>query len=120
MHRWLGLAAVALSVCFVAPARAQKAVLSVTSQGHDLYVTVHGATDYCATNAKTEVIRRGETIRIVRDRPSRVSRCFTTRDVTFQVHDVPAGRYTVTYEPIPLVAPARALMLASTTAVVTD
>ena len=44
------------------------------------------------------------------------------RDVTFVVKDVPAGTYRVTYEQIPLVAPApaRALTLASTTATVVD
>ena len=87
-------------------------------EGHDLTVVVHGVTDYCSTNAGTEVIRRGDSIRIIRDRPSRVSRCMGSRDVTFVIHDVPAGTYRVTYEQIPLVAPARALTLASTTAVV--
>lgn len=42
------------------------------------------------------------------------------RDVTFVVKDMPAGTYRVTYEQIPLVAPARALTLASTTATVVD
>jgi hypothetical protein len=120
MHRLLAVAAVALGVCFAAPAHAEKAEMTVTSEGHDLRVVVRGATDYCATNAKTDIIRRGNSIRIVRDRPSRVSRCFTKADVTVVVHDVPAGVYTITYEQIPLVAPARALTLASTTSVVSE
>ncbi len=118
MSRLLGLAALAVSVCFAVPAQADRAVMSVTPEGHDLKVVVHGATDYCSTNAEIEVIRKGETIRLVRSRPSRVSRCMTSRDITLVVHDVPAGTYTVSYEQIPLVAPARALKLASATAVV--
>jgi hypothetical protein len=120
MQRLLAFAALALGVCIAAPAQAEKAAMTVTTEGHDLRVVVRGATDYCSTNAKTDVIRRGNSIRIVRDRPSRVSRCFTTKDVSFVVHDVPAGVYTVTYEQIPLVAPARALTLASTTTVVSE
>ena len=92
--------------------------ITVTPEGHDLKVVVHNVTDYCTTNAHTDVVRRGDTIRIVRDRPTRVSRCLDRRDVTFVVHDVPAGTYTVTYEQIPLIAPARTMTIASTTATV--
>lgn len=118
MRPLLGLAAFAVSVCFAMPASADKAVMSVTPKGHDLEIVVRGATDYCSTNAGIEVIRKADTIRIIRSRPSRVSRCLTHRDITFVVHDVPAGTYAVSYEQIPLVAPARALKLASATAVV--
>jgi hypothetical protein len=119
MHRWfVSVAAVALGVCLTVPARADRSVITVTPSGHDLTVVVHDVTDYCSTNAQTDVIVRGDRIRIVRDRPTRVSRCMDRRDVTFIVHDVPAGRYTVTYEQIPLIAPARAMTVASTTATV--
>ncbi len=117
MHRLFAVAALALGVCVSAPALADRSIITATVEGHDLRVVVHGVTDYCSTNADTEVVRRGDTIRIVRDRPTRVSRCMDRRDITIVVKDVPAGTYRVTYEQIPLVAPARALTLASTTAV---
>jgi hypothetical protein len=118
MHRFVALAAVCLGVCFAGTASAEKSVIHTTIKGHDIEVVVHGVTDYCSTNADTEIIRRGDTIRIVRDRPSRVSRCMSSRDIALTIHDVPSGAYHVTYEQIPLVAPARALTLASTTAIV--
>ena len=93
-------------------AEAQRSAITTTRQGTDLTITVHGVTDYCSTNAKTDVVRRGDAIRIVRDRPTVVSRCVTERDLTFVVHDVAAGSYTISYEQIPLVAPARFLTLA--------
>ena len=92
-------------------------MITAHAEGQDLRITVRGVTDYCSTNAKTDIIRRGNTIRIVRDRPTAVSRCVATQDKTFLIHDVAPGTYTVSYEQIPLVAPARALRLASTTAV---
>jgi hypothetical protein len=116
MHRLLSAATFALGVCLAVPAHADRSAITVTPEGHDLKVVVHNVTDYCTTNAHTDVVRRGDTIRIVRDRPTRVSRCLEQRDVTFVVHDVPAGTYTVTYEQIPLVAPARTMTIASTTA----
>ncbi len=119
MHRWfLSAAAVLLGVCLSTAASADRSVITVTPSGHDLTVVVHDVTDYCSTNAQTEVVRNGDRIRIVRDRPTRVSRCMDRRDVTFVLHDVPAGRYTVTYEQIPLIAPARAMTVASTIATV--
>lgn len=118
MHRLFAAAALALGVCLAAPAQADRSLITATVEGHDLRVVVHGVTDYCSTNAHTEVVRRGDTIRIIRERPSRVSRCMDRRDVTVIVHDVPAGTYRVSYEQIPLVAPARALTLATMTAVV--
>lgn len=118
MHRLLALAALALGVCVATPARAERSRITATVEGHDLVVVVQGVTEYCSTNAHTEILRSGHSIRIVRDRPTRVSRCIAARDLSFVVHDVPAGTYTVTYEQIPLVAPARALTLASTTTVV--
>jgi len=113
-------AALAIGVCVSAPAHADRSVITATAEGHDLRVVVHGVTDYCSTDAHTEVIRRGETIRIIRERPSKVSRCMDRRDVTVVVRDLPAGTYRISYEQIPLVAPARALTLASMTAVVTE
>jgi len=115
MHRLLAVAALALDVSLAAPAQADRSVITVTGEGHDLTVVVHGVTDYCSTNAHTDVVRRGDSIRIVRDRPTVVSRCLTQRDLTFVIRDIPAGTYTVSYEQIPLVAPARALKIGSTT-----
>lgn len=120
MHRVFAVAALAVGVCLSASARADRSVISATSEGHELRIVVHGVTDYCSSNADTQVVRRGDSIRIIRERPSRVSRCLDRRDVTFVLKDVPAGTYRVTYEQIPLVAPARALMLASTTATIRD
>lgn len=115
MHRLLvSAAALAMGMCLTIPASADRSVITVTPAGHDLTVVVHDVTDYCSTNAGTDVVVRGDRIRIVRDRPTRVSRCMDRRDVTFVIHDVPAGRYTVTYEQIPLIAPARAMTIAST------
>jgi hypothetical protein len=119
MHRlFVSLAALALGLCVTVSASADRSVITVTPTGHDLTVVVHDVTDYCSTNAQTDVVRRGDTIRIVRDRPTRVSRCMGRHDVTFVIRDVPAGRYTVTYEQIPLIAPARAMTIASTTTTV--
>ncbi|MDB4941936.1 MAG: hypothetical protein JWP97_1470 [Labilithrix sp.] len=97
-----------------APAEAQRSAITTTRQGTDLTIVVHGVTDYCSTNARTDVIRRTGAIRIVRDRPTVVSRCVTEKDLTFVVHDVTAGSYTISYEQIPLIAPARFLTLAQT------
>jgi len=119
MHRaFVSAAVLALGVCLTIPASADRSVITVTEVGHDLTVVVHDVTDYCSTNAQTDVVRSGDRIRIVRDRPTRVSRCMERRDVTFVIRDVPAGRYTVSYEQIPLIAPARAMTVASTIAIV--
>lgn len=120
MYRLLSVATLAFGVSLAGPALAERSAITVTSEGHELKVVVHNVTDYCTTNAHTDVVRRGSTIRIVRDRPTRVSRCLDQRDVTFVVHDVPAGTYTVTYEQIPLVAPARTMTVASTTTTVPE
>ncbi len=120
MHRVLSVATLALGLFLAAPALADRSAITVTAEGHDLVVVVHNVTDYCTTNANTEVVRRGATIRIVRDRPTRVSRCLDRRDVNFVVHDVPAGTYTVSYEQIPMIAPARTMTIASTTATVIE
>jgi hypothetical protein len=120
MHRFLATVALALGMCLAAPAHADRSVITVTPAGHDLTVVVHGVTDYCSTNAKTDIVRRGDVIRIVRARPSVVSRCMTRRDVTFVIHDVAAGTYTISYEQIPFIAPARAMTIASTRTTVTD
>jgi hypothetical protein len=119
MHRlFASVAVLAACVCLASTAAADRSAITVTAEGHDLKVVVHNVTDYCSTNAQTDVVRRGDTIRIVRDRPTRVSRCMDQRDVSFVIHDVPAGTYTVSYEQIPMIAPARAIALASTTATV--
>lgn len=108
--------------CLLAPtaAHAEKAAITTTPKGHDLEVVVHGVTDYCSSDARTEILRTGDTIRIVRDRPHRVSRCFSSRDLTFTIPDVAPGTYAISYEQIPLVAPARPLRVAWTTAFVRE
>lgn len=93
-------------------------ILETTVQGQDVHVVVKGVTDYCSTDADIRVMKSDGAIRIVRERPSHVSRCFATRDVSFVVKDVAPGTYRVTYERVPAVAPARALTVASGTAVV--
>src|SRR5256885_2795784 len=93
-------------------ASAERPVIETSMEGRDLRVIVHGVTEYCSTNASTDVLRGRETIRIVRGRPSRTSRCFSHDDMTFVVKDVESGTYTVTYEQIPAVAPARPVRLA--------
>lgn len=119
-HRLLALAALALGVTLAGAARADRSVITTREEGHQLTVVVHDVTDYCRSNAHTDVIRRGNEIRIVRDRPTVVSRCLTQHDLTFVIPDVPAGTYTISYEQVPLVAPARFLKLASTTVNVRD
>ncbi len=101
-----------------ANAETPRPVIETTLEGTDLHVVVKSVTDYCRADADTTVFRSDGAIRIVRERPSHVSRCFATRDITFVVHDVAPGTYRVTYERVPLVAPARALTVASGTAVV--
>jgi hypothetical protein len=119
MLRSLGCAALAASLLFCAnPARADKPVLIATAEGSSLHITIRGVTDYCSTDAHTKVIRTARAIRILRERPSRVSSCFATRDVSFVLSDVTPGTYTISYERVPLVAPARALTVATATAVV--
>ncbi|WP_146648871.1 hypothetical protein [Labilithrix luteola] len=113
-------AALLAATTFVRPAHAERTSISTSVEGPDLLVVVHDLTDYCSTNARTDVLRQGDVIRIVRDRPTRVSRCVITRDVTFVVHDIVPGTYMVSYEQLPFVAPARPLRLASTTAFVHD
>ncbi len=115
VHRLPAFAALAVGLSLAAPASADRSVITATGDGHELNVVVHGVTDYCSTNAHTDIVRRGDTIRIVRDRPTIVSRCLTQHDLTFVIRDLPAGTYTISYEQIPLVAPARALKLGSTT-----
>lgn len=107
-----------LTVALPSVAEPVRPILETTVEGSDLRVVVKGVTDYCSTDADTTVLRGDGTIRIVRDRPAHVSRCFATRDVAFIVKDVAPGTYRVTYERIPAVAPARALTVASGTAVV--
>jgi len=114
----LAAAALAAGLSSTTPARADRAVITAVPEAGGLRVIVHGVTEYCQTNARIDVLRQGETIRLVRDRPTRVSRCIGTREMSFLVPDVAPGTYTVSYEQIPLVAPARALRLASTTTVV--
>lgn len=118
MQRLLAVAALALGVCLASPALADHSVITTSGDGHNLTVVVHGITDYCSTNAKTDILRRGDSIRIVRDRPTSVSRCMSTRDLTFVLHDVTPGTYTISYEQIPMLAPARYMKVASATVAV--
>lgn len=121
--RSFAYAAVAFALttfCLPAPARADKLErpkISVTKKGADLEIVVHNVTDYCAS-AETRVVRSGDSIRILRERPSKSSRCLETRDLTFIAPNVEAGRYTVSYERLPLIAPLRWIQVASTTALV--
>lgn len=92
--------------------------ITTTTEGHDLRVVVHDVTDYCSTDADTQILRTNESIRILHDRPHHASRCIAQQELTFVVKDVRPGRYVVTYERMPLVAPARPLTVASTTAFV--
>lgn len=75
------------------------------------------ANDYCKTDASTDVLRTSDTIRIVREQPSRVSRCFSQQDMSFVVKDVQPRRYTISYEMVPLVVPARPLRIAHVTTI---
>lgn len=114
----LALAALVASAALaVAPAATaqKKAAITTAVHGTDLEITIHGVTDYCSTHADTQVIRNSESIRIIRERPTRPSRCFSNDDVKFVVHDVAPGTYNVSYEQVPLVAPARPLRIAWTT-----
>lgn len=124
MHRLLAASVLGLGLLAAAPAHAERPVITATvSAGpsgaaparSELTIVIHGATDYCSTNARTDIIRKGDSIRIVRDRPTVVSRCVSQRDLTFVVKDVPAGTYSISYEQVPLLAPARFLKLASAT-----
>jgi hypothetical protein len=114
----------AATFSFVIPAHADKLdrpTITMTREGSGLRVVVHSVTDYCSASAETHIVRSSNVIRIQRDRPSpssRLGRCLTTGDLAFVVPDVPAGRYTVTYERLPLVAPVRWLQVASTSAIV--
>lgn len=110
-------ALVASATLAVAPAATaqKKAAITTAVHGTDLEITIHGVTDYCSTHADTQVIRNSESIRIIRERPTRPSRCFSSDDVKFVVHDVAPGTYNVSYEQVPLVAPARPLRIAWTT-----
>ena|SRR5260221_405720 len=120
MKRVVAPAVLVALVLFAPSASADKPILTAVSEGQDLKVTVQGVTDYCVTHADTEIVRGDGAIRIVRGRPWHVSRCFVTREMTFVIPNVPAGTYTVSYEQIPLVAPARAVRLVQTTAIVSD
>ena len=123
MNRLILLASLTLGLAlsFVPiPAEAGRSAITTSGGGDALTVVVHGITDYCSTNARTAVIVRETTIRIVRDRPTSASRCLTERDLTFLIRDVPPGTYTISYEQIPLIAPARFIKVASTTVSVSD
>jgi hypothetical protein len=122
-HRSIASAAlaIALTATFLSPpARADKLErpkITVTKRGNDLEIVVHNVTDYCAS-AETRIVRTSDSIRIRRERPSKTSRCLETHDLTFIAPNVGAGRYTVSYERLPLIAPLRWIEVASTTAVV--
>jgi hypothetical protein len=93
-------------------------IITTTTEGRDLRIVVHDVTEYCSTDADTRILRTSDSIRIVHDRPYHASKCISTRDLTFVVKDVDPGRYMITYERMPLVAPARPLTVASATAFV--
>ena len=95
-----------------------KPEITTTMEGRDLRVVVRGVTDYCTTDADTRIMRTSGSIRIVRDRPSRVSGCFSKQSIVFVVKDVAPGTYTVSYERMPLVAPANPRRVAFVTAFV--
>jgi len=106
--------------CLPTPARADKLErpkITVTKKGNDLEIVVHNVTDFCAA-ADTKIVRTSDSIRILRDRPAKASRCLDTRDLTFVVPNIEAGRYAVTYERLPLIAPIRWMQVASATAFV--
>ena len=106
--------------CQPTPARAdrlERPKITLAQRGNDLQIIVHNVTDYCA-NADTRIVRTSDSIRILRDRPGRASRCLESRDLTFLVSDVGPGRYTISYERLPLIAPLRWLQVASTTVLV--
>lgn len=84
----------------------------------DMRVVVRGISDYCRAIADTTVLRSSESIRIVRDRPSRVSRCMGTQDRAFLIKNVTPGRYMISYELMPYVAPARPIRVVWTNAYV--
>jgi len=115
--------AIALTItCIASSAAAEKLErpkITVAKRGADLEIVVHNVTDYCAS-ADTRIVRTGDSIRILRERPSssRASRCLETRDLTFVASNVGAGRYTVSYERLPLIAPVRWMEVASTTVIV--
>lgn len=123
--RRLPIALAALAVALTAtllptPANADKLDrprITVTKKGHDLEIVVHNVTDYCAT-ADTRIVRNGDSIRIRRERPAKSGRCLETSDLTFIAPNVEAGRYTITYERLPLIAPLRWMEVASTTALI--
>jgi hypothetical protein len=111
------LLALTTSLFSTTPAQAEKPkpVITVTQEGKDLHITIQGVTDYCKSDASTDVLRTSDSIRIVRERPSHVSRCVGKQDMSFVVKDVEPGRYTISYEMVPLVAPARPLRIAHVT-----
>lgn len=95
--------------------RPRPTITTTIGDDHELHIVVHGVTDYCKTDAETQILRTSETIRILHERPRHASRCIDTQDLTFVVKDVTPGRYTISYERMPLVAPARPITVASTT-----
>lgn len=118
MRRLLACSILFAVLSTVGFAQAERPTVATTMEGRDLHIKVHGVTDYCSTDADTRLLRTSETIRIIRDKPYRASKCLAKTDMEFIVKDVEPGMYRVTYEQVPLVAPARALTIASTTTVV--
>jgi hypothetical protein len=122
-RRSIPFAAVAFALtltCLPTPASADKLDrprITVTKKGSDLEIVVHNVTDFCA-NAETRIVRTADSIRILRERPAKASRCLETHDLTFIAPNVGTGRYTVSYERLPLIAPLRWIQVASTTAYV--
>ncbi len=118
MRRLLACSLVFAALATVTSARADRPSVVTTIEGKDLHVKVNGVTDYCSSDADTRILRTSDTIRIIRDKPYRTSRCLAKTDMEFVVKDVEPGLYRVTYEQVPAVAPARAITIARTTALV--
>jgi len=119
MHRLFACSVLFAAMSTTFSAQAERPKIETTMEGKDLHIVVHNVTDYCSTDADTRLMRTNETIRIIRERPYRTSKsCMSKSDMVFVVKDVEPGMYRVTYEQVPLVAPARALTIASTTTVV--
>lgn len=95
------------------PSHAAKPALTAQASGADVKVTVNDVTDYCATNATYDVRREGDTIHIVRGKPSTVSRCVCTHDVAFVVHGAGPGSSKIVFEQVAYGSDAGAALVAS-------
>src|SRR5689334_20956599 len=104
MRRLLACSILFAALATVGSAHAERPAVVTTMEGKDLHIKVTGVTDYCSSDADTRLMRTSETIRIIRERPYRTSRCLAKSDMEFIVKDVEPGMYRVTYEQVPAVA----------------